>query len=309
MSAAAIAAASSAAAPPRVPTREQVCNGQTTQQGLTVTTAAYGPMPWWGACWAWLTPADRALAARQLLAHGDTVCLIQVALDGRALYDEPNQFYSVDRFGPLVQTIDQTVALVREALALGFSSCWVFLDGDNGQWGYPVAVAQAQALGPALGVLGASVLVLPGWDGVFYGYTPLQVAMFSAEARLAGFPYVGIEGSTGHIPVGNGPADYEPDGLMTGYDVVLMEFNDGVFDDTVWQVLPRILRPYVRPSDQPSGDDPNPPFYLGPLSPRGPYYGRIFEYFIYGWVRDTPASVVAAARARFAAMAPTNVIC
>lgn len=96
---------------------------------------------------------------------------------------------------------------------------------------------------------------------------------------------------------------------MTGYDVVLMEFNDGEFDDTVWQVLPRIIRPYVRPADQPSGDDPNPPFYLAPASPRGPYYGRIFEYYIYGWVRNTPAEVVAASKARFQAMSPTDVIC
>ena len=309
MSAAAIAAAAGSTAPPRVPTREQVCNGQTTQQGLYIATNGFGTMPWWGACWAWLTPADRAMAARQLLKHGDTICLIQVALDGRALYDEPGQFYSVDRFGPLVQTIDQTVALVREALSLGFSACWMFLDGDNGQWGYPVAVAQVQALGPALGALAASVLVLPGWDGVFYGYTPQQVASFAAAARAAGFLYVGVEGSTGHIPVGNGTADYAPGGLMADYDAVLMEFNDGQFDDSVWQVLGRMVRPYVRPADQPSGDDPNPPFYLAQPSARGPYYGRIFEFFIYGWVRGTPASVVAAAKAQFAAMAPTNAIC
>ena len=63
--------------PLRVPTREDVCNGQTTQQGLTVTTTQFGAMPWWGACWAWLTQADRGMAARQLLAHGDTVCLIE----------------------------------------------------------------------------------------------------------------------------------------------------------------------------------------------------------------------------------------
>lgn len=294
---------------PKVPTREAVCNGQTTQQGLYVATNQFGTVPWWGACWAWLNPSDRAMAARQLLKNGDTICLIQVALDGRALYDEPNQFYSADKFPPLTQTMAQTVALVQEALSLGFAGVWLFLDGDDGQAGYPVAVAQAGALGPALGPLVKYVAVFPGWDGVFYGYTPQQVAGFASAARAAGFIYVGVEGSTGHIPVGNGSADYEPGGLMNGYDIILGEFNDGEFDDSVWQVLPRMGRPYNRPANQPVWDDPNPPFYLATPSPRGPYYFRIFEYYIYGWVRNTPASVVAASKAQFAAMAHTNVIC
>lgn len=309
MSCATTTAAIGSSATPRVPTREQVCNGQTTQQGLTVTTKQFGAMPWWGACWAWLSPNDRAEAAKQLLAAGDRICLIQVALDGRALYDEPNQFYSVDKFPPLVQTLAQTVALVQEAIGLGFDAVWLFLDGDNGPYGYPVAVQQVQELGPLMGVLNAYVSYFPGWDGVFYGYTPAQLYEFSQSARESGAVYVGVEGSTGHIPAGGGESDYDTNGLMTGYDIVLMEFNDGQFDDTVWQVLPRILRPYVRPADQPSGDDPNPPFYLAPPSPRGPYYGRIFEYYIYGWVRGTPASVVAASKAQFQAMAPTAVIC
>jgi hypothetical protein len=292
-----------------VPTREMVCNGQTTQQGLTVTTSQFGAMPWWGGCWAWLSPSDRAVSAEQLIGHGDRICVIQVALDGRALYDEPDQFYSPDKFPELTQTLAQTVALVREAIDLGFDAVWLFLDGDNGAYGYPVAVQQVQELAPLMGPLNQYVCYMPGWDGVFYGYSPQQVSDFAAAARAAGAIYVGIEFSTGHIPVGNGASDYAPGGLMTGYDVILGEFNDGQFDDTVWQVLPRMGRPYNRPPEQPSGDDPSPPFYLASASPRGPYYFRIFEYYIYGWVRSTPTSVVKAARAQFALMAPTNVIC
>ena len=302
---------------PVAPTREQVCLGQTTQQGLTVSTMQFGLMPWWGGCWAWLTPSDRAMAAQQLLAHGDTVCLIQVALDGRALYDEPRQFYSADKFPPLTQTVAQTVALVEEALTLGFKAVWLFLDGDNGNYGYLVAVQQAQELGPALaasprGNLNAYVQQFPGWDGVFYGYEPpTKITDFADKARAAGALYVGLEFSTGHIPLGEGGASYSgggANGSMVPFDTVLGEFDDGRFDDSVWQVLARMIGPaYRRPPDQPSGDDPDPPFYLSVQTPRGPYYFRVFEYYIYGWVRDTPASTVAAAKAYFAQCGATDI--
>ena len=294
-----------------VPTREQVCLGRTTQQGLTVTTTQFGAMPWWGACWAWLTPQSRQEAAQQLLAHGDTICLIQVALDGRALYDEPGQFYSVDKFPPLTQSIGDTVALVREALDLGFTAVWLFLDGDNGNYGYPVAIQQTNELGPALGSLNAYVQQFPGWDGVFYGYEPVsKIVDFAAQARAAGALYVGLEHSTGHIPLGEGPTDYTPDGRMAGFDTILGEFNDGQFDDTVWQILARMAQPYVRPPDQPANDDPPPvENYISAGSSRGPFYYRIFEYYIYGWVRGTPAETVASAKAYLQACSPEQVIC
>ncbi len=297
---------------PKPPTREDICLGQTTQQGLTIYTDQFKEMPWWGGCWAWLKPSDRALAAQQLQAAGDTICLIQVALDGRALYDEPNQFYSVDKFPPLTQTIAQTVALVREALGLGFKGVWLFLDGDAGNYGYPVAVQQSQELGPALGPLNAYVQQFPGWDGVFYGYEPpTKIQHWAEVARAAGALYVGLEFSTGHIPLGEGGESYSgggSNGSMLPIDTILGEFNDGQFDDTVWQILARMMGPaYRRPPDQPSWDDPNPPFYLGVQTPRGPYYFRVFEYYIYGWVRGTPASTVAAAKAYFEGCGATNV--
>ncbi len=295
---------------PTPPTREVLCLGQTTQQGLTVKTAQFGAMPWWGGCWAWLTPADRATAARQLLEHGDTICLIQVALDGRALYDEPHQFYSPDNFPPLTQTIAQTVDLVREALALGFAGVWLFLDGDNGNYGYPVALQQTNELGPALGPLNASVVQFPGWDGVFYGYEPVsKISDFAAQARAAGAQYVGLEHNTGHIPLGEGLGDYSSTGRMKDFDVVLGEFDDARFDGSVWEILARMIGPaYVRPPDQPAGDDPPPvPFYLQHPSARGPFYYRVFEYYIYGWVRGVPASVVQASRAYFAKCGATNI--
>jgi hypothetical protein len=304
MNAAAVIAATYAKQPfPPPPSRQTILTGQITAQGAMITTTQFGLMPWWPGCWAWLTTEDRALAAKQLIALGDEICLIQVALDGRALYDEPNQFYSPDKFPPLQHTLAQTVALVAEAITLGFKGVWLFLDGDNGAYGYPVAVQQVQELAPLMGTLNQYLVYSPGWDGVFYGYTPLQVNLFDYYAKRAGAKYTLIEQQTGHIPVGNGPADYQPGGLMYAYDLVLGEFGDGRFDDSVWQILGRMQRPYVRPPEQPAGDDPNPPFYLA--SWNGIY--RVFEFAMFGFVRRTPAATVQQWRQKFQSMGATFV--
>lgn len=276
------------------PSREEVCNGQTTQQGLYVRTIRYGQMPWWGACWAWLDTQSRQEAAQQLLLNGDTICLIGVP-SGGALYPEPNQFYSEDKFPPLSSTPAQIRNMVEEALDLGFTAVWLFLGGDDGGTvGFPIAVAQAQALGPILEDLLDYVMVVPGWDGVWYGYTPDQVAMFSFIARSEGFQYVGIEHSTGHLLAGGqGDEDYREGGKMVLYDTILGEFNSGQFDATVWQILGRMIDPYLWPPDQPLGSDYNPaPKLLAPGSPRGPYYYVVFEYGIYAWVRGTLAATI-----------------
>ncbi len=282
------------------PTREEVCAGQTTQQGLYVTTQQFGQMPWWGACWAWLTSGDRALAAQQLQAHGDTVCLVGVP-SGAPLYDEPGQFYSADQFPALAMTDAQIVDLVAEAVGLGFRAVWLFLGGDTD---YGLACQQVEAIAPLLGPLNAYVLYVPGWDGVWHApggvYTPEQVQSFAARARAAGALYVGLEHGTGYLPVGGGAADFLPGGKMTGYDVILGEFNSGEFDGTVWQVLGRMIDPYIWPPNQPAGSDSNPaPKYLAPGSPRGPYVYRVFEYYIYEWVRGASAATVAAAKQYF----------
>lgn len=311
---------------PLPPTRDDIGLGQTTQQGLTVTTAQFKAMPWWGACWAWLTKEDRAAAGAQLLANGDTICLIEVPC-GVPLYDEGGNFYSPDKFPALDMTHDNTqidtafITIIEEALQMGFKGVWLFLGGDAGNNGYPIAVAQTKLLGPALaasqfGNLNEYVVQFPGWDGVFYGYEPPEKCTdWANQARAAGAVYVGMEFSTGHIPLGEGGSDYQPGGRMEPFDVVLGEFDDGRFDDSVWQILARMIGPaYVRPPEQPADDDPGSPFgpnsgqfYLRTPSPRGPFYFRVFEYYIYGWVRDTPASVVADAKAYFVKCGATHV--
>jgi hypothetical protein len=74
---------------------------------------------------------------------------------------------------------------------------------------------------------------------------------------------------------------------MRNYDTILSEFNT-VHEDSCWQVVARMVHPYHRPSDQPAGDDPNPPFYLAPGTDRGRYFYVAFEPTsggVYEWCR------------------------
>lgn len=97
-----------------------------------------------------------------------------------------------------------------------------------------------------------------------------------------------LEFSTGHIPLGNGPSDYAPGGAMVDYDVIMAEFDNWpTLGDAEFQIIGRMIGPaYVRPPQQPSGDDPHPPWYLATPSPRGAYYFIAFEYATYQWTRS-----------------------
>jgi hypothetical protein len=167
------------------------------------------------------------------------------------------------------------------------------------------------------------ILFRPGWDAVFYSWggsaqktglslrwwrqlaieRAITVAPLSAkelddqQRRVKSFGelfrrvlpsgYLGIEHTPGNIPCGEGGGDYAPGGLMTTYDTIMGEYNT-FHEDSYWQIAGRMISPYHRPADQPRGDDPNPPFYLGPGSPRGPYYYIVFEPTkngVYEWCR------------------------
>ena len=170
---------------PSVPSREAVCHGQLTAQAVTIHSLVYGDMPWWPACWAWLTKDDRAHIAPQLLARGDTLMLISVP-SGVPLYDEGGQFYSPDKFGPLPFDVPALKSLVSETLGLGFAACWLFLGGDAS---YDIACDQVEAIAPAFGDLNQYVEYFPGWDGCWHkpnpttGYSPQQIQSFSERAR------------------------------------------------------------------------------------------------------------------------------
>lgn len=159
------------------------------------------------------------------------------------------------------------------------------------------------------------VLFRPGYDGVFYGWgnlpdepqnpdlQPKRVFDLGKLFRsILPNGYLAIEHDTGHIPCGEGGSDYS--GGMQTFDVIMSEFNNWpTTGDPAWQIAGRLLGPaYRRPSDQPSSDDPNPPFYLGAGTPRGPYFAVGFEYAKYSESHGGGMSIgdVAQARAYYA---------
>jgi hypothetical protein len=163
------------------------------------------------------------------------------------------------------------------------------------------------------------IIFRPGWDAVFYSWAgsaqrahvplrwwrqrvpqPVQLStkeLDDQQTRVKQFGelfrqilpagYLSIEHTPGTIPCGEGGGDYAPGGLMTTYDTILSEFNT-VHEDAYWQIVGRMLEHYVRPPDQPAGDDPHPPWYLRTPSPRGPYFYVAFEPTqagVYEWCR------------------------
>lgn len=297
---------------PPVPTREQVCTVQLTFQGATITTQQYGTQPWFEPAYQTLTdPADRASVIEQKKALGDTHLILEFFTHRQSIYNEPGQPWQAAISPSMEENSDFFHTLVLEVIQAGLIPIVAF-DGDNGDNvydGYPNALRQLPILFHLLDGLHDRILYARLWDGVFYGSTPTNIQDFATAFRVF-LPdgYLAIEFSTGHIPVGNGPTDYAPGGMMVGYDTILGEFDDNRFDDSVWQVLARMIGPlYVRPSNQPADDDPGSPFgldsakfYLRYGNPRGPFVFIVFEYFAYGWVRGTHVSEVQQARAYFA---------
>lgn len=296
---------------PAPPTRDEALNLCITFQGLTVQTQQFGTLPGFEAALPWLTPADRLAyyAAKHASttwcgASGDTHALIHLP-SGPPLYDEPNQPYSADRFGPLDWTAgntridDRLPNLVTEVAQNGFRTMLLFLGGDNGagcdatpmsaNCAFPIAMKQLDLVSDALSRgpvdLRPYVIPIPGYDGVFYGYSPDQIVQWGQKCRTL-FVYCGLEHSTGHIPVGEGDSDWLAGGRMQVFDLILSEFNDDQFDDTVWQIAPRLIgSAYVRPANQPASDDPPPvSFYLREPTPRGFVRDCAFEFGLYGQV-------------------------
>lgn len=287
---------------PAPPTRDEVLGAKLTFQGLVVETSQFGKLPWFEAALAWLGPEDRSAVYAAKKTVGDTHCIVFLP-GGPPLYDEPNQPYSADRFGPLDWTAGDTKLdpkfsqLLREVIGQGFKIL-LFLDGDAPE-NYGRGMTQLDLLKADTDfatTLYKYCVIIPGWDGIFYGWTPEQIVDWGLKGRKL-FPdgYLGLEYSTGHIPVGEGGGDYLPrnhsadphfnPGRMEDFDLIIGEFDDNLHQDSTWQILNRMEVNYIRPSDQPSGDDPNRVFYLGTPNPRGPFYHCCMEYGEYEFVR------------------------
>lgn len=297
---------------PPVPTRDQVCALKTSLQGLTYHTTQYGDIPAW--FYAKLTDTDRARARLDHANAGDTHIPIPIA---EAYKEQGTLWPAALREGyDYTQDLDALRAVCTEVIAAGF-----FVDlplagdglGDGPGYNDPVGntygygwlmanlrriVAGLKGDGtPARPDLTPYILFRPGWDGVFYGWgfdgevpdqQPDRVRLFGERFRSV-LPegYLALEHTPGNIPCGEGGSDYAPGGLMRHYDTILSEFKT-VHEDSCWQVVARMVAHYVRPPDQPDGDDPHPPWYLAPGTPRGPYFYVAFEPTIggvYEWCR------------------------
>lgn len=283
---------------PPIPTREAVCGIQMSfLGGLVVPSSVYGNMPWWPSALSWCDAATRQNVYAAMREAGDTHAIIHVP-SGDPLYNEGGQFYSPEKFGALDWTAGQTTLdsrfsdLVDEVIAAGFRYL-ITMDEQ--------VTASLKIIGLVMQALSAKQLAygltLPGYDGVFYGWEPEQIMAWGAKARaLQPTCYLGLEHQPGRIPLGEGGDDYKPGGRMQDFDVVLGEFDGNLHQDSTWQILGRMVRPYHRPVDQ-QGDE-NPPFYLVDSS-RGPRYYCAFETDDpYYWVRTDPNNSVAVQQAR-----------
>lgn len=292
---------------PAPPSRAQVCSLKLSFQGLMAPLAS-GAIPWFDAALACLSPADRQTMYAVKQAAGDTHATI-IVTNGIPLYPEANQPYLTYQCPNYGADWPALVAMVEEVILAGFIPA-LFMQEDQVN---STALVQgaAAALKSASLDLNAYVIYSPGYDGVFYGWEPTSlITEWAALARAAGAQYLAIEFNAGHIPLGGGPSDYAPAGPMAGFDTILAEFDNWpTLSDVEFQILGRMLGPaYIRPPQQPSGDDPHPPFYLASPSPRGPYYFVSFEYATYPWVRsELTAAQVATGRAWYQSCGSTLV--
>jgi len=290
---------------PPVPTRESILAFKLQFQGMTVCG-----MPWFEAALFSLPascPRSTVYAAKHLA--GDTHAIIAGMQMVGSVYNEPGNPYQAMNWNPLLAGTGLHDAVV-EVLQNGF---WpeIVLDGDGaytqcqtyqddpqgyGNNNYPGGACtsllkqQLAQIIPLLqhaseGDLTSRVLLNWGWDSVFYGYSPNDLLDLVAYARsLCPACYFGFEFNTGHLP-------WEAMD-MSGYDWILVEFNDTVIHgNATWGILGRLLGPmYHRPpedSQQNNGNDTNPrPWILAAGTPRGAFGVACFESGAYEFVRD-----------------------
>lgn len=294
---------------PPVPSREEVLGIKTSfMGGIIIDSPVYGRMPWWDSALAWCDYATRQLvyaakkADQAQIGCPETHCLLEVP-SGAPLYNEYGQFYSPDKFGPLDWTNGLTSlspafdALATEIIRAGFK---VHIAMDES---FPVSIQVIKLVAQRLKDLGITkyCVVMPGYDGVFYGWTPEQVQEWFDTARSINPDIILVmEFDPGHLPLGNGPADFQVGGMLQNCDGLLPEFNWPP-DNTIWGIFERIIPNYVQPPDQ-NVDFPPAPFYLvdSARGPRSAVYWETYDPF--RWVRIDPNddSQVAAARAELA---------
>lgn len=302
--------------PPR-PTRAQVCAVQTSLAGLTYHTSQWGDIPAW--FYGKLNAADRAGARAVHRAAGDTHIHIGIS----EAYIEPSTLWPLELsygYDYAYEGLETFRAILFETICAGFfidlplagdglsrnkhPQQGEYNDPQGNTYGWEWLMDNFARIVTALKGDGTAarpdltpyICFRPGWDAVFYGWgregevpdlQPFRVEAFGQLFRnVLPDGYLSIEHTPGNIPCGEGGADFQPGGHMAAYDTVMSEYGS-VHEDSCWQVVGRMVRPFTRPADMPTGDDPHPPMYLVD-SPRGPRFYVGFEPTrggIYEWAR------------------------
>lgn len=307
---------------PPIPSRDEVCNLYTSFQGDTFYSSQYGSFPLQES--TGLNDADIESMIQQTKSKGYTHFRITISWA-----------YPTNPIGgcDLTQDLPELKRIMLKAIyARLYPILFLAMDGESvkdaqGNYVYNDPVGHTygydwgmENLERILGYLKQEiditpyVLFCPGYDGVFYGWEPsnIKIPAFGALFRsILPNGYLAIEHNTGHIPLGNGQSDWDTNGLMKDYDVLMSEFNPwNLHEDSTWQVLGRCTRPYNRPPDQPIDDDPNPPFYLSQPTLRGKRHYIIFEVNTYTWSRGQISEDECKAELQyFRTMAPSATIC
>lgn len=281
-----------------VPNREQLCTAKQTFQGLTVFSQQYGALPLFDPVALWFTgpnaDADCAAVCQAHTSVGDQI--LTISLSGQ--YNEAGQAYQnipgADFSNNLSDLSARLLSIVRRGLYidLRLAGDGTAPDPAGMTYGHDWLMANFERIANGLAAVEPYIRWCPAYDAWWYGWSAQQVKDFGTlfrnvmgqQAVLCG--EFGINGP--HL--GNGEKDYQPGGGLYDYDLFQLELdagNAGGHNDDLWQPGARMIGPaYVRPPDQPHGDDPSPPFYLIGGTDRGPFHAQAFEDWLYYQVRN-----------------------
>lgn len=295
---------------PAAPTRDQVCAVAIGFQGVTIQSAQFGTFPAFGPETSTLNDSDLLSYFEQVKAQGWTHVEFAVSWN----YQEPGYSYPVPG-RDLSQNLPELKRRIVLAIQAGlFVALFCAGDGESvnadpqpGQYndsqgwtyGRQWLMQNFARIYAAMGPTAESaydcrpfMVFVPGYDGCWYGWNGPQAVIdwwtLCRQSLTAG-GYQGFEYGAGLCTLGDSVNAYAPN---TGQqvDVFLQEFPVGPLPssnpDQVWQILGRMVSPYHRPPDQPSGDDPHPPYLLATGTPRGPFYYIAYEFDCYLWVRN-----------------------
>jgi hypothetical protein len=272
--------------------RDKICSIQLALSGLMIQTQQYGLQPWFELAYQCLSnPADRQSVRDQKKLNGDTHQILEFFTNGEFFYPEPGTWLS-NCYSPSAESNpDWFYMLCLELIQDGIVPIVVF-DGDNGDNpadGYPNALRQLPLVVKCLDDLSNNVLYARFWDGVWYGSDRSNIEEFGIQFRtLKPNGCLALEMQVGVNQMGDDVTSYGYSGILRHYDVICNEFDSNVHQDSTWQIVGRMVYPYNRPPDEPSGDDPRPPYFYGQgnANPRGRYYWIAFENKAYEWVRN-----------------------